>query len=353
MEVFKLPTIVHEKFFTKTDQIVFPHLLKRLNTTKTMIDANPSKWNISKKCINDYEYVYTSSFSRDNICTKKPISRSYFKIIEIMKHMNIDGKLTDCIAESPGGFIEYFLEMGCSINAISLISDDNNIPHWNHNIINDKRVCLLNGLDDTGDIYKLKNILHYVKHSGKNRRDIVTGDGGFDYTSDFSKQELDSYPLIYSEVLMSLLLLKRGGVFICKIFDIMYLKTIKLLYLLRISFETMHIVKPSMSRNTNSEKYIVCKGYNGYNMGRVNLMIHNYQMELPIDIPICFVDTINTFNNQYTTKQIREIQRGVNMNKEVISRQPTKRQLMIGNKWCRDLGLGVVETFSNYRSTTK
>ena len=80
---------------------------------------------------------------------------------------------------------------------------------------------------------------------------------------------------------------------------------------------------------------------------------NNYQMELPIDVPICFVDIINTFNNQYTTKQIREIQRGVNMNKEVISRQPTKRQLMIGNKWCRDLGLGVVETFSNYRSTTK
>ena len=230
MKVFEIEDTDENILFEETDDIVFRELFKSLNDTKNLIDTEPKKWNVCKKCINDYEYIYTSSFSKRNICAKKPISRSYFKILEIIKWLKPgDFSKVDCLAEAPGGFVEYFYELGCKINAISLVSNDSSIPHWNHNIMRNKDINILNGKDNMGDIYRLENILHYVKHSGKNEKDIVTGDGGFDYTLKFSSQESDTYPLIYSEVLMAILLLRKDGHFICKIFDILSLKTIKLL----------------------------------------------------------------------------------------------------------------------------
>lgn len=356
MKIYELEQVDGDIFYEETvnSGVLFPKLLHDLNITKRLIDKDPYKWNYCKKCINDYEYIYTSSFSKKNICQKKPISRSYFKILEIIKSFNIKGGINvDCIAEAPGGFVEYFNEIGCSINAISLDSSDNSIPHWNRNIITNDNINIFSGADNTGDIYKLLNILHYIKCSGKNTRDIVTGDGGFDYTTDFSKQESDSYPLIYSEILMGLLLLKRGGIFICKIFDIMYLKTIRLLYLLRINFETMYIVKPSMSRNTNSEKYIVCVDYKGYNRAQVNMMLHSFHKELNIKVPKRFISNISDYNNLYVNTQISEIKRGINMKENNLKNYPTSEQISIGEKWCKTHNLILNRTFSRYRSSDK
>jgi len=355
MKVYEIESVDDDDFFDFPDGeiIVFNKLLKVLNTTKRMIDDNPYKWNRCKKYINNYEYIYTSSFSKKNICLKKPISRSYFKILEILKRFKIDRiSNVDCIAEAPGGFIEYFNELGCSINAISLISNDSSIPHWNNNILQNSNINILSGLDNTGDIYKLLNIFHYVKTSGKNKRDIVTGDGGFDYTTNFNQQELDSYSLIYSEILMGLLLLKEGGIFICKIFDIMYLKTIKLLYLLKISFNKMYIVKPSMSRDTNSEKYLVCIDYKGYNYKTTNLMIHNFQKDLNINVPKKFISIIRKYNEIYTEKQISEIKKGINMSDNKVIKYPTNTQIIIGEKWCKDHNLSLNHTFTRNRTSS-
>lgn len=351
MKTYEIKEVSEDNiFFEDNLDVISERLLSSLNNTKSLIDQDPKKWNICKKYINDYEYVYSSSFSNKNICKKKPVSRSYFKILEIIKSFGIEGyKKIDNIAEAPGGFIEFFKENNCDINAISLISDNNSIPHWNHNIVKGKNVNIINGKDNTGDIYKLENILYYVKYSGKNSRDIVTCDGGFDYTMDFSNQELDSYPLIYSEVLMGLLLLKEGGIFICKIFDILHLKTTKILYILRKSFTKMYIVKPSMSRTTNSEKYLVCIGYNGYDREIINMMIHSFQKDLKIKIPKSFVDDIKNFNNLYVTKQIEEINKGISLLKDNIRVYPSKTQVEIGKNWCIQYGLDINETFFNRR----
>lgn len=352
MKTYEINKVSEENDFFCEDNIdvVFERLLYNLNNTKSLIDQDPNKWNTCKKYINNYEYVYTSSFSNKNICKKKPVSRSYFKILEIIKWFGIEGyKKVDSIAEAPGGFIEFFKEKNCDINGISLISENNSIPHWNHNIIKGDNVKIINGKDNTGDIYKLENILYYVKCSGKNSRDIVTGDGGFDYTMNFSNQELDSYSLIYSEVLMGMLLLKEGGIFICKTFDMLHLKTIKILYILRKSFNKMYIVKPSMSRTTNSEKYVVCIGYNGYKREIINMMIHSFQKDLQIKIPKSFIENIKSFNVLYVTKQIEEINKGISIMRDKSRVYPSKTQMEMGKKWCLQYGLEINETLFNRR----
>ena len=64
------------------------------------------------------------------------------------------------------------------------------------------------------------------------KSDLVTADGGFDYSTDYNKQELSSYKLIYSEIYIALNIQKDNGSFVLKVFDIFYHKTIQLIYLL-------------------------------------------------------------------------------------------------------------------------
>ena len=51
--------------------------------------------------------------------------------------------------------------------------------------------------------------------------------------------------------------------FLCyhKMFDLIHINTLQLLYILRLCYNEVYINKPVTSRSTNSEKYIICKGY--------------------------------------------------------------------------------------------
>ena len=326
------------KCYSKTE---VEEYIELLNATKSQIDTNPRKWNHAKKFINDYEYIYSSSNIYKNVSSIRVISRSYFKILEIYKHfgLNVSGDV-HCIAEAPGGFVQFLTKNIPNIHIYGITletskKDNSKIPHWNKFILNDPNVTILKGADNTGDIYKLDNIFHYISHVGLNQSELVTGDGGFDYTKNFSDQENSSYKLIYSEIFMSFLLLKKNGIFICKIFDIFTENTIRLLYLVYLNFEKVHIYKPCLSRSTNSERYIVCEGYKGYNKKFINLMIHCFHKKLDIEVSDLFRSTINYYSVQYTIEQITDINRGVCMLSQNIPSTPRKEQITIATEWCK------------------
>ena len=116
------------------------------------------------------------------------------------------------------------------------------------------------------------NVLDFIQFCGKSSCSIVTADGGFDYTSDF-EQELSSYKLFYSDIMIALNIQAKEGTFICKLFDLFYYSTLQLIYILYLSYENISFIKPSTSRQSNSEKYIICKGFRGVNVSIINLMI--------------------------------------------------------------------------------
>ena len=69
------------------DSFKEPNFSKKqlLMEVKCLIDKiQPKEWEKSKKILNDYEYIYTSSRTNKNICGIIPVSRSYFKIYEIL-----------------------------------------------------------------------------------------------------------------------------------------------------------------------------------------------------------------------------------------------------------------------------
>ena len=49
--------------------------------------------------------------------------------------------------------------------------------------------------------------------------EIITADGGFDFSEDFNKQEINITQLLFAQIAYAIIMQKRNGVFILKIFE--------------------------------------------------------------------------------------------------------------------------------------
>ena len=345
MKIYTFPPLTNEFTLNSiSNRKINEDLYKQITSKKSEIDIVQHKWDSAKKISNDYEYIYTSSHTRKNISSIIPVSRSFFKLREIIYDfkLNICGKC-GCIAEAPGGFMQSLLtfskEQDIDINpiyGITLISDNKDIPYWNPYLLENDKVRICNGRDETGDLYKLGNVLDFIKCCGKSSCSIVTADGGFDYTTDF-EQELSSYKLFYSEVFTALNIQEEKGSFICKFFDLFHYSTLQLIYLLYISYEKVSFIKPSTSRQSNSEKYIVCQRFKGFNVEVSNLLCSHFGKDiLPLELPPIFIDMINSYHVQFISHQMLCIDHTLDLiNQRRNLDKPTKHQISLAVEWCK------------------
>ena len=334
-------------FNTKENNCIDEQLLTKLYKNKCKIDnIDINKWERYKKLHNDYEYIYTSSNKSKNISDIVPISRSFFKLHEIIKDFSINNlEYCSCIAEGPGGFINCLLNNYDikSIYGITLLSNDRKIPFWSSKLFNNPKVYL-NKHKNTGDIYIKKTADNFINNSKKS--ELVTADGGFDYSNDYNKQELLSYKLIYSEIYIALNIQKDNGTFVLKVFDIFYHKTIQLLYLLYLSYTEVFIYKPTVSRISNSEKYIVCKGFKGFNKEIVDILTSYYSNvnNLHIELPQKFIDIIKEYNDIFVQNQIDYINEILKFNCKNINER-IKNQIIYSKEWCEKYNIPINKHF--------
>ena len=140
---------------------------------------------------------------------------------------------------------------------------NNNVPGWKKSekiLEKYKNIVIESGVDNKGDLYNKDNLEYcFKKHS--NKMDIITADGGFDFSIDFNKQEAYAIRLVFSQIAFAISMQKQDGCFILKIFDLFLESTIDLVYLLSSVYKTVYITKPNTSRTANSERYLVCKGF--------------------------------------------------------------------------------------------
>ena len=94
----------------------------------------------------------------------------------------------------------------------------------------------------------------------KRKADLVTADGGFEW-NDENYQEQEAYALILGEIIAALNVQKEGGNFVLKLFETFTNVTLKMIHLLTYCYKECYIYKPYFSRLSNSEKYIICKGF--------------------------------------------------------------------------------------------
>ena len=323
------------------------NLLNNLFKNKCKIDnVDLNKWEKHKKLNNNFEYIYTSSNKSKNISNIIPISRSFFKLHEILIDFDINSiEYCSCIAEGPGGFINCLLNTNKpkQIYGITLLSNDRKIPFWSSKLFNNPKVYL-NKYKNTGDIYIKNTSDNFIDKVKK--CDLVTADGGFDYSTDYNKQELSSYKLIYSEIYIALNIQKDNGSFVLKVFDIFYHKTIQLIYLLYLSYNEVYIYKPTISRISNSEKYIVCKGFKGFNKEIIDILtkFYNNVDNLYIELPNNFIDIIKKYNNIFVQNQINYINDILKFNCKNINER-IKNQIKNSKEWCEKYNIPINKEF--------
>jgi 23S rRNA U2552 (ribose-2'-O)-methylase RlmE/FtsJ len=245
-----------------------------LNEIKEEIKNYSTQWDVAKKYINPYEFIHTPIPHYNMAISKhKPISRAFFKLIEIYNTFSIIDKIKPSIntfhlAEGPGGFIEAtaYARKNKLDNyyGMTLIDDDNKkIPGWskaNDFLNNYKNVFIERGADNTGNLFHIENY-DYCVSKYRNNMDIITADGGFDFSIDYNRQEGLAVRLIFTQILYAISLQKYDGAFVLKMFDIFLKPSVDIIYLLSIFYNKIFIVKPNTSRYANSEKYIVCLNF--------------------------------------------------------------------------------------------
>jgi hypothetical protein len=146
---------------------------------------------------------------------------------------------------------------------ILIDENDDNVPGWNksgHFLNQHPNIHIELGADRTGNLLHIENF-DYCVCKYESSMDLITADGGFDFSDDFNKQEISISRLLWGQVCYALCLQKRGGNFVLKIFDIFYNHTIDILYILAGFYLEVNVCKLQTSRIGNSEKYVVCKGF--------------------------------------------------------------------------------------------
>jgi 23S rRNA U2552 (ribose-2'-O)-methylase RlmE/FtsJ len=335
MSYFILPHVNHvirannlELVTGKSNNIISKSLYNYLNDMKGQIDNYSINWDIYKKYTNSYEYIHTViPHSKQSVCKLKPLSRSFYKLIEIYNLLNLEfnseGIDTFHLAEGPGGFIEAILQLRSNkddnYRGMTLIDDDENIPGWKKSkyfLSKHANIFIEKGLDNTGNLLNVEN-LRYCFNKYNNCMDFVTGDGGFDFSIDFNKQEILSIKLIFCQICYAIALQKPGGTFILKIFDIFTQATIDLLYLLSTLYNKVYIIKPCTSRTANSERYIVCKNFKNFNTYELIEKLSTFfpiinsdekiQRFLNIDIPYIYINKLEDINAIMGQQQLENI----------------------------------------------
>jgi len=373
----------------KDKNLLFKKYYKIVSNSKEKIDnlENSDNWDKMKKIGNPYELIYTTYNKKrknDSISLYIPISRSYFKMweifhnFEIFKYFNVnDNFVFSHLAEGPGGFMEASYNYKNYLNnkkvcndvfyGITLKPTNDYIPDWNKikKIFNNKDNIKI----EYGNLYYINDVNNYISKFNEKKANLVTADGGFDYSSNFNGQEINSCQIIYSECIIALHVLKEKGCFVCKLFDLFSVSMVQILYIISLCFEKVFIYKPETSRPANSEKYLVCLYYknNLSKLSKKNLLNiiekwQNISSSLDKDTSIIFenikVDNnfilkLNEYNEKYMDIQMFYLNNTIELAQSKIEKENyykiIQKQVNNAIEWCNKYNVEINKNSIYYK----
>ena len=321
-------------------------------------------WDKYKKLTNEYELIFSSPNTSQNISKYTPVSRSFFKLWEILHDFKKDiftherEIRTLFLAEGPGGFAEALVKFrhdyfeGIADDdeyfGMTLKSNNKNIPDWKYK---HPQLHVTYSRDGTGSLYVSSNIDALEEMLGRGSIDLVTADGGFDFSADFNNQEEMALHLFICEIYASLRLQRVDGTLIIKVFDIFTPATIKIINLLNTCYKRLIMFKPLTSRPANSEKYLICTGFHGgdhwlatfHALSKLTLDANTYYQDVndllkDVDINTNVTRNLVLFNSFYISRQILYIQKTIEYIKKFIAHGDIKRiidgHVIKVQKWC-------------------
>lgn len=355
------------------NEILRTPLHAQVVAAKNEIDriAPVGQWDDAKKITNSYEYIFLSLQRRthDSVSARLPLSRSYFKMIELWNQLGLGDTSptrTAHTAEGPGGFLEAIQDRTghtMPMTAMTLRSTERTVPGWRKSAAFLNRhptVSITYGADGTGNLYHLVNQDYFATAAGP--ADIYTADGGFDFSADFNGQENTVQRLLVAEALAGLTTLRpvTTSTMILKIFDTTHRATLELLWILSTVFESTALIKPHTSRPANSERYWIGRGYRGAPAWVITLLRELTATEAPTGWDAIFdgeppwtpewLARITEFQTALETVQLAKIQMTLNIIKSTSREQI--RSLLVENvrnsrTWCHTNGVAINPVYAS------
>ena len=374
-EIHIKPPKVSLKTNNTNELFISQTLNNYMNTIKKQIDLNYENWDYFKKYTNPYEFIHTIiPNTKQSVSKLKPLSRSFYKMIEITNQLNLLDNFTSStniktfhLAEGPGGFIEAISHLRNNPNdryyGMTLVSEDSNVPGWKKTstfLETHSNVTIEYGITGTGDLLNLDNLKHcHEKYN--NSMDIITADGGFDFSIDFNQQETLATNLLFAQVSFAISMQKINGHFILKIFDTFTKTTCDILYLLSTMYKQVFIIKPNTSRLANSEKYIVCKFFKGNCSHLIDNIMDEYlklkeyphiSSILNNDLDYYYINKIEEYNAILGQQQIENINSTISLftckNKNEKIETLKKNFIQKCVQWCEKHNIPCNKTASNH-----
>lgn len=337
-----------------------------LNELKAKIDSleEDGSWELRKKLANPYELVHTFDEKKLPICLAipKPLSRSYFKMIEILQITKFFQKFHKTpylrsahVCEGPGGFIQAFLEESDRYRkkvdlslAMTLRPHQAQIPGWKRaaNFLKKHpQVVITYGADETGDIYNLENQNVFQELIGFKKVQLFTADGGFDFKMDYQHQEQIAFRLIVASFAIGFESLAIHGVCVVKFFDTFGRATQELISYVSCCFKEWTLYKPAMSRPCNSERYFIGIGFRGSNSQTRDFFL-NLQKDLSnhqiSDLESLFkehtyeetIEHIQEIQKTHEANQIKTLQTAIEANLESTA-EIWGKSYRLSENWCK------------------
>jgi 23S rRNA U2552 (ribose-2'-O)-methylase RlmE/FtsJ len=322
------------------------------------------RWELVKKMVNPYEIVYTHEDKQfhPSLALIKPLSRSYFKLVEMLDVLQFFETLpkqqakirTAHIAEGPGGFIQAVVD--CTerhkkilqqATAMTLKPTDQRVPGWRRAsafLHHHHEVRLHYGVDVTGDVYQLGNQDSFIEAIAPGVH-LFTADGGFDFSVDYDIQEHRVFHLLACSATIGLRSLLPDGCFVLKLFDVFAVPTQLLVVLMARCFKEWQLYKPALSRPCNSERYFLGRGFKGLPAGVLQSLLQIQKESLrevyPMDISGVALEAEQDYLNRHikanTEEQLVAIERA-----ELYAQKPEKWYLEqlpqdfdTSQRWCQ------------------
>jgi len=176
--------------------------------------------------------------------TKKPASRAYYKLLELLKVHPLRGVARSLhVCEAPGGFAQcaadVFPDLDWAVATLGRCAAS----------LDPTRVVEADVLEEDARAELA------TRFAGV---DLVTADGATEMNHD--RLEEEALPLLEAQTDVALRCLRPGGALVLKLFELADRRTVEVLARLCAAFRCVFLVKPALSRPTNSERYVVCLG---------------------------------------------------------------------------------------------
>lgn len=204
-----------------------------------------------------------SRIATQRLAPPRVASRAYHKLREIALScalpLETDVSSSLHLCEAPGGFVQ------CVGDLVSLPEEwrwtgvslsGHSCPAWWEGVLSSGRGTLV-----AGDLLReeVQEEVVLAARGGEGGVDLVTADGAVEM--DHSCLEEAHWPLLLAQTKVALRCLRPGGTYVVKFFEGYERDTTQVwIAALTHCFRAVSVIKPTSSRVTNSERYLVCRG---------------------------------------------------------------------------------------------